>query len=259
MLCTESGSAAALPLRMYVSRKAMRQEQHIFLATFCKSDDAASLPQQFKTGLGQRSGAAVFRISSRRERHFLGKLKRGGGWLLRAWFHPPIRRRCSRVSICSARPSSELAYDACHSRFEAAVASGDLRAISYASLTDSSSGSSASRVTRPSFRASRASKTRPVMVSSIATSFGTSSGSVTLALMSGIRPHLASITENLQSCEETRRSAPRAIWKPPPRQTPCTDAMTGAGMSRHRYPTSCARLEALPSGRCSSSSMLARA
>mmetsp|Transcript_13152 Transcript_13152/g.40545 ORF Transcript_13152/g.40545 Transcript_13152/m.40545 type:complete len:248 (-) Transcript_13152:828-1571(-) len=109
-------------------------------------------------------------------------------------------------------------------------------------------------VTRPSSFASAASKMRPVVVSSIATSRFTSSGSAAVAPMSGMRPHFASMTENFVPAAATRTSAPSAIWKPPPKQTPWTAATTGHGTPRHAWETACARLAASPSGRPRSSS-----
>ena len=38
-------------------------------------------------------------------------------------------------------------------------------------------------------------------------------------------------------------SAPRMSWKPPPKATPCTAAITGTGISRHTRTAYCARLE----------------
>mmetsp|Transcript_2991 Transcript_2991/g.10341 ORF Transcript_2991/g.10341 Transcript_2991/m.10341 type:complete len:214 (+) Transcript_2991:313-954(+) len=176
---------------------------------------------------------------------------------LASWFQPPRSLRWRAVSKCSLRRSSASQYVASSSRFTAAVLSGDLAAISEASRRASARGSSARRVTRPSWSASSPSKmrlkqraasrrgekmsaaprrqqVRPVMISSVATSFGTSSGRTTVAPMSGMMPHLASIRENLHPGVAMRMSAPSAIWKPPPRQTPWVAAMTGAGTRRHR-------------------------
>mmetsp|Transcript_37338 Transcript_37338/g.120331 ORF Transcript_37338/g.120331 Transcript_37338/m.120331 type:complete len:252 (+) Transcript_37338:306-1061(+) len=153
---------------------------------------------------------------------------------LASWFQPPRSLRWRAVSKCSLRRSSASQYVASSSRFTAAVLSGDLAAISEASRRASARGSSARRVTRPSWSASSPSKMRPVMISSVATSFGTSSGRTTVAPMSGMMPHLASIRENLHPGVAMRMSAPSAIWKPPPRQTPWVAAMTGAGTRRHR-------------------------
>mmetsp|Transcript_10179 Transcript_10179/g.20736 ORF Transcript_10179/g.20736 Transcript_10179/m.20736 type:complete len:253 (-) Transcript_10179:401-1159(-) len=152
-----------------------------------------------------------------------------------AWFHPPMSWRCSSVSRRRLRASSGASvYVACSSRLVAAAASGERCAICAARSRAASKGDSESRVTRPSLRASAPSKMRPVRVSSIATSLGTSSGRVTVADISGMMPHLDSMTDSLAVGEQMRMSAPSATCRPPPKQTPCTAAITGAGTRRHR-------------------------
>ena len=75
------------------------------------------------------------------------------------------------------------------------------------------------------------------MVSRLATSIGTSSRSVTDPVMSGIRPHLASITDSDASGLAKRKSAASASCSPPPKQCPCTTAITGTGSSRQAQQT----------------------
>ena len=86
-----------------------------------------------------------------------------------------------------------------------------IAAISAASAKAESSGWSEVRVTTPSAAASVPLNTRPVYVSSLATSIGTCRGSVRVIDMSGIRPHLTSITDNRASGAAIRMSAPSAI------------------------------------------------
>mmetsp|Transcript_31716 Transcript_31716/g.92143 ORF Transcript_31716/g.92143 Transcript_31716/m.92143 type:complete len:203 (-) Transcript_31716:48-656(-) len=93
--------------------------------------------------------------------------------------------------------------------------------------------------------------TRAVIVSSLARSMLTSSRRSTLPDMSGTSPHLASITLRLASGWAKRKSAPRAICSPPPKQMPWTAAMTGTGRVRQRKATSWARFAILPWGRSS--------
>jgi len=71
--------------------------------------------------------------------------------------------------------------------------------------------------------------TRPVHVSSFATSKPTNLGNMSVPVMSGISPHRISSTDSWASGETRRRSAPSAICNPPPRPTPWTAAITGAG------------------------------
>ena len=47
--------------------------------------------------------------------------------------------------------------------------------------------------------------------------------------MSGISPHLISITDRRASGVAILMSAASAIWSPPPKQVPCTAAITGIG------------------------------
>ena len=47
--------------------------------------------------------------------------------------------------------------------------------------------------------------------------------------MSGISPHLTSITDSRASGAAIRMSAPSAICRPPPSTEPCSAAMTGIG------------------------------
>ena len=53
--------------------------------------------------------------------------------------------------------------------------------------------------------------------------------------MSGIRPHLTSITESRASGATMRRSAPRAICRPPPSALPWIAAITGTSSSAHTH------------------------
>ena len=69
--------------------------------------------------------------------------------------------------------------------------------------------------------------------------------------MSGTRPHFISITAMRVAGWTTRMSAPLAIWRPPPKQTPWTAAMTGTGHLRQVIAACCARL-ALPCVRSTS-------
>jgi hypothetical protein len=80
-----------------------------------------------------------------------------------------------------------------------------------ASSSAAACGSSARRVTTPSRRASSPSSTRPVNVSSLATSMPTRRGRVRVIDMSGISPHFTSMTENRASGRAIRMSAPSAI------------------------------------------------
>ncbi len=68
-------------------------------------------------------------------------------------------------------------------------------------------------------------------VSSLATSLPTRRGSDCVIAMSGTRPHLISITAIRTSGAAIRMSAPSAICRPPPKQTPWTAAITGTGTS----------------------------
>ena len=77
--------------------------------------------------------------------------------------------------------------------------------------------------------------------------------------MSGTMPHFASITEKRASGLANRTSAPSAICSPPPRQTPWTAAITGAGMRRQSHAASCAGLHAASAGVRLSSAAPARA
>ena len=101
--------------------------------------------------------------------------------------------------------------------------------MSPASSRAADSGSSARRVTIPSRRASSPLNTRPVNVRSLATSLGTSRGKVWLIDISGISPHLTSMTDRRESRVAILMSAPSAICSPPPRQLPWTAAITGTG------------------------------
>ena len=65
------------------------------------------------------------------------------------------------------------------------------------------------------------------MVSRLAVSMPTSSVSACTPVMSGTRPCLASITENSESGVAKRKSAASASCSPPPKQRPCTAAITG--------------------------------
>ena len=51
-------------------------------------------------------------------------------------------------------------------------------------------------------------------------------------LMSGISPWTISIAERRVSGAAIRMSAPSAICSPPPKQAPCSAAITGTGSSR---------------------------
>ena len=53
-----------------------------------------------------------------------------------------------------------------------------------------------------------------------------------MPLMSGISPQRASSTDHSESGVAKRKSAASAIWMPPPKQWPCTAAMTGTGSRR---------------------------
>ena len=68
-----------------------------------------------------------------------------------------------------------------------------------------------------------------VMVRRLACAIPIWSASSRMPAMSGMRPHLPSRTDQRASGEVNRKSAPRAIWRPPPRQLPPTAAMTGTG------------------------------
>ena len=103
-------------------------------------------------------------------------------------------------------------------------------------------GSATARVTRFSAAASLPLIMRPVMVSSLALSMGISSGSVTVRLMSGIRPHLLSRMESLASGVAKRKSQPSASCMPAPKQLPWIAATTGAPTRRQRRHTSWNRL-----------------
>src|SRR4051794_35507277 len=59
----------------------------------------------------------------------------------------------------------------------------------------------------------------------------TSRGSVEVMPMSGTSPQRLSITLSFASGAAMRMSAPSAICRPPPKQLPCTAAMTGIGRS----------------------------
>ena len=99
-------------------------------------------------------------------------------------------------------------------------------------------GRSETRVARPRATASSPDTIRPVNASSLATSSPTSRGRVCRPVMSGRIPQRISSTDSRASGATIRRSAPRAIWMPPPSATPCTAAMTGTGSSVHVY-TAC--------------------
>ena len=53
--------------------------------------------------------------------------------------------------------------------------------------------------------------------------------------MSGMRPHLTSITESRASGATMRRSAPSAICRPPPSALPWIAAITGTSSSAHTH------------------------
>ena len=53
--------------------------------------------------------------------------------------------------------------------------------------------------------------------------------------MSGIRPHLTSITDSRASGVAIRMSAASAICSPPPKQLPWTAAITGTGSLSQSY------------------------
>ena len=71
-----------------------------------------------------------------------------------------------------------------------------------------------------------------VIVSRLAVSMPTSSARLRTPDMSGMIPHLPSSTDQVESGDAMRKSAASAIWSPPPRQWPCTAAMTGTGSRR---------------------------
>jgi hypothetical protein len=60
-------------------------------------------------------------------------------------------------------------------------------------------------------------------------------GSVRVIDMSGIRPHLTSITDSLASGVAILMSAASAICSSPPKQFPCTAAITGTGSLSQSY------------------------
>ena len=90
-----------------------------------------------------------------------------------------------------------------------------------------------SPVTRPSSRASLPLNVSAVIVSRLAVSMPTSSARLRTPDMSGMIPHLPSSTDHVESGWAMRKSAASAICRPPPRQWPCTAAMTGTGSRRH--------------------------
>jgi len=60
--------------------------------------------------------------------------------------------------------------------------------------------------------------------------------------MSGTRPHLISMIDIRASELRKRMSAPSESWKPPPKATPCTAAMTGTGSWRQPHTACCGKL-----------------
>ncbi len=60
--------------------------------------------------------------------------------------------------------------------------------------------------------------------------------------ISGTRPHLISMIDIRASGERNRMSAPSVSWKPPPKATPCTAAITGTGSSRQPHTAYCGSL-----------------
>ena len=77
-------------------------------------------------------------------------------------------------------------------------------------------GSSCTSLARPSSTARVPLTTSPVIVSRFATSIRTCWDSAWIPPMSGMSPHFASSTDHWASAVVIRRSAARAIWRPPP-------------------------------------------
>jgi hypothetical protein len=71
--------------------------------------------------------------------------------------------------------------------------------------------------------------------------------------MSGMSPHLISITDSWASAAAIRMSAPSAICRPPPNTAPWSAAITGTGTSVHTHAACCAKFAGLSALRRSSS------
>ena len=98
----------------------------------------------------------------------------------------------------------------CSRPLAAATASGERCGIWPSRSRAACSGSSVSSVTRFQALACSPEKTSAVMTRRLARSIGINSRRVIMPLMSGIRPHLASIRENSASARAKRKSAPSA-------------------------------------------------